>query len=288
MKKILCAMFAVLALFCGCAFAAGDYLGPMQVVNCEEWVSLRAEPDTKSERLLVVPRGEVVSECYDDTGSFVRCEYMGQTGYILEKYLAPASYEMEKTVYQQVMDYGYGHHTAYYENGWMMAARRAFFDATEQMLIYVFDAYGNVAWGVSATSDHLTELDQLSAFTGGTDEEPIVFFYRVGEGLTAYDLYTGELRWFLSSKDCDLGAAITWAVDDEGITYIGGYYGPDPVAISPYGEVLRSYIPECEAYWLFDIHATAEGLVVSYDHIEELDYCGEICFDYAGHQLWVK
>jgi len=190
MKKMIFAMLAALVLFCSCAMAAGDYLGPMQVVNCEEWVSLRSSPDTKSPRLLAVPLGEVVSECCDGYGSFVRCEYMGKTGYILGKYLAPASPEMEKTIYQQVMDYGYGYHTHYYENGWMAAARHTFIDCTEQMLIYVFDAYGNVVWHTGGIADALTEIDQTSAFTGGTDEEPIVFFYQVGEGLSAYDLFT--------------------------------------------------------------------------------------------------
>ena len=40
---------------------------------------------------------------------------------------------------------------------------------------------------------------------------------------------------------------------------------------SPNGEVLRSYVPEVEAYWMYDINVTDEGLIVSYDRIEELE-----------------
>ena len=64
-------------------------LGDLRVVNCDEWVSLRARPDTDSERIAKVPLGEVVSEC-SQSGDFVRCTYNGISGYIVSKYLDPA------------------------------------------------------------------------------------------------------------------------------------------------------------------------------------------------------
>ena len=64
----------------------GDYLGEMTVVNCKQWVSLREEPDSLSDRLLKVPKGAVVEAyAYDDT--WFACEYKGEFGYILSYYL---------------------------------------------------------------------------------------------------------------------------------------------------------------------------------------------------------
>ena len=72
--------------------STGNYLGDMYVVNCEEWVSLRAMPSTKSERMRKVPLYADVENCFDAGNGFVFCEYDGAAGFILEEYLVPASY----------------------------------------------------------------------------------------------------------------------------------------------------------------------------------------------------
>lgn len=79
--------------------------GPMcnqMVTGCEEWVSLRQQPDTSSTRLAKVPLGAVVTSCvklYSD--SFVYCRYNGKSGYIAKQYLTEADYswqaDMKKT-----------------------------------------------------------------------------------------------------------------------------------------------------------------------------------------------
>ncbi len=56
------------------------------VTDCESWVSLRESPSTSAYRLAKVPLGAKVTNCIKN-GSFVRCTYKGQTGYILAKYL---------------------------------------------------------------------------------------------------------------------------------------------------------------------------------------------------------
>ncbi|MBQ3761089.1 MAG: SH3 domain-containing protein [Clostridia bacterium] len=61
-----------------------------KVTKCTSWVSLRAYPDTSSERLAKVPLGATVKSCVLE-GSFVKCTYNGKTGYILSKYLKNAS-----------------------------------------------------------------------------------------------------------------------------------------------------------------------------------------------------
>lgn len=62
-----------------------------QVVNCEEWVSLRKLADAGSERLEKVPKGAVVTGCVDANG-FIKCTYKGKTGYIMSQYLNTATY----------------------------------------------------------------------------------------------------------------------------------------------------------------------------------------------------
>ena len=64
-------------------------LADQKVTGCESWVSLRATPSTSATRLVKVPLGAKVTDCVKN-GSFVKCTYKGQTGYILAKYLKNA------------------------------------------------------------------------------------------------------------------------------------------------------------------------------------------------------
>ena len=75
------------------------YLGRMQVYNCDEWVSLRAQPDTGSERLMKVPLGAIVSNCYWQDDNFIYAEYEGRCGFILADYLTELQFELESESY---------------------------------------------------------------------------------------------------------------------------------------------------------------------------------------------
>ena len=111
MKKIRVLLAAVLALalLAGlCAAQAAqtyydygssyDYLiGAMEVVNCASWTSLRSYPDSAAPRLMKVPVGAIVSNCYYQDEKFTYCEYNGVGGYILNSNLSfiygPLGYE---------------------------------------------------------------------------------------------------------------------------------------------------------------------------------------------------
>ena len=56
------------------------------VANCEEWVSLRAEPRSGSERLMKVPLGTVI-ERWGYYSDFYICEVDGVIGFIDSDYL---------------------------------------------------------------------------------------------------------------------------------------------------------------------------------------------------------
>ena len=94
MKRILAWLLLTALLTAGAGLAengeGADHLGVMEVVNCQEWVSLRAEPNTWSPRLKKVALGELVDDCvrYDD--KFVYCCYDGAYGYIQAVFLSPA------------------------------------------------------------------------------------------------------------------------------------------------------------------------------------------------------
>lgn len=78
-------------------------IGAMEVVNCQSWTSLRMYPDSASTRLLKVPVGEVVTNCYYQDARYTYCEYQGVGGYILSSSLAfiygPPGYEYTENEY---------------------------------------------------------------------------------------------------------------------------------------------------------------------------------------------
>ena len=67
----------------------------MYVVNCSEYVNLRAAPDTVSQVLAHIPLGEQVL-AYGGEGDFYRVEYAGMRGYVHADYLSSerASFSM--------------------------------------------------------------------------------------------------------------------------------------------------------------------------------------------------
>ena len=66
-----------------------DYLiGAMEVANCQSWTSLRMYPDSHSTRLMKVPVGAVVTNCYFQDEKYTYCEYNGVGGYILSNTLS--------------------------------------------------------------------------------------------------------------------------------------------------------------------------------------------------------
>ena len=72
------------------ALADNEYIGNMEVVNCNEWVSLRQEPSTSAKRLVKVSLGAIVSNCEQLSDAWVYAEYDGYAGYIQARYLEPS------------------------------------------------------------------------------------------------------------------------------------------------------------------------------------------------------
>ena len=75
------------------AFDAQSAGTPLYVVNCEEFVTLRAQPDTQAEALAQIPLGAQVVGYGDVENGFCQVEYQGVLGYVLSDYLSWAQPE---------------------------------------------------------------------------------------------------------------------------------------------------------------------------------------------------
>lgn len=268
MKRILALLCALMLLAVG-ASAVAEQDAIMTVAFCENWVSLRAAPNTGSERLAQVPLGATVMDCAQVSDTFTQCTYQGMTGYILTEYLkAPA--------------------LAANADGLNVIAVRGYKNDGEVLEVTCTDIEGNVCWERTFESPYATELDCTDAFLGGTADDPMLMVHVSGVGLRALDLHTGEERWMVSGETVNLGASLSAAVGEDGTAYIGGYYGPDPVAISATGEVLWQAQTERDAFWLYEIELTDEGIVATYDFFNDPENRIQICYGYDGQELWAK
>lgn len=82
---LLCMVLAAMPVM-----ADSEYIGNMEVVNCNEWVSLREKPSTSAKRLVKVSLGAIVSSCYPISEDWIYAEYDGYAGYIQARYLEPS------------------------------------------------------------------------------------------------------------------------------------------------------------------------------------------------------
>ena len=269
MKRMLLVLL-VIALCISCGALAE---GMLKIVNCQDWVSLRSAPDSGSERLAQVPLGALVTGEYDYDSDFSHCSYGGVSGYILNEYLeAPALAE-------QV-------------DGLTILAERSYSSSGEVMELTCLDANGSELWKRVFQSPYSTELDCTDAFVVGTAVEPMVLVHMSGVGLTALDLYTGQEKWTLSNEVVDLGGSLSCAVAEDGTMYIGGYYGPDPVAISADGKVLwqsSSVYGEGDGYpldfyWLYELELGPDGLTATYDMSAD-ERGGQVLYSLDGQML---
>lgn len=257
------------------AFAETTYYGTMMVDNCEEWVSLRDGPGTGCGRLAKVPLYAIVTDCEKSewTGDFIYCNYDGQWGYILAQYLVPwADPEPEDGFILDVT-----------MNGYRVVAQHAYADGGENLLVTCENEPGNPIWSYSTATDDVTELELITAFIGGAAQDPMVMVYNAEEGLTALDFVTGEVRWQLTGEH--LGESISQETDGEGNTYIGGYYGPDPVCIDVYGNVKwRADSEGC--YWLYNIELVEGELICTYDVMDgDPEKQGRVLFGLDGKMI---
>ena len=257
MKRILAFVLAALLALGAFALAeSGDgYIGDMEVVNCESYVSLRAEPSTKAERLAKVSLGETVTNCHWYDNDFIYCEYDGQSGYILAEYLEPLDGRADIILDET-------------RQGLRVRAEHSFVGQGEYLHVTCEDEHGSTVWVYDTKTDDVTELTLTDAFIGGLAQDPLVLVYNAEEGLTALDFASGVARWTLKRDEQHLGASLSHCLGEDGVCYIGGYYGPDPVAISGSGKVLwQAQLEGNDVFWLYELELLDENtLAAHYDY----------------------
>ena len=266
-------MLLVLLVIALCIPAGALAEGTMKIVNCQDWVSLRSAPSTQAERLAQVPLGAYVTGECDYYSEFSLCSYNGVSGYILNEYLEAVA------LYAQM-------------NNLTVLAERSYSDSGEVMELTCRDSSGSELWTRTFQSPYATELNCTDAFVGGTAAEPMVLVHVSGVGLTALDPETGSDLWTLGDDVVSLGGSLSCAVGEDGTAYIGGYYGPDPVAISVDGKLLwqsSSVYGEGDGYplefwWLYELELGPDGLIATYDMSAD-ERGGQVLYGLDGQLL---
>ncbi len=72
------------------AASSGSQAGSVWYADCEEYITLRAEPSTSAQALTTIPRGGQMTYV-SPAGDFTCVEYQGQRGYVLTSYIKPVS-----------------------------------------------------------------------------------------------------------------------------------------------------------------------------------------------------
>ena len=280
MKRILAFAFALLLCFAACAQTPDT----LEIVNCESWVSLRCRPDSASERFAQVPLGAKLRGFYNPDGEFSYCEYEGRVGYILNEYLQASADDQPVT-----LPSGEPSREVDLENGGKIRAWYGFKESGEVLRIGCYTETDTLLWAYETESLISTELSGVAFFINEKAEAPMVMVHNSSYGLIALDIYTGETLWTLPESEVSLGASITYAVDADGRMYIGGYYGPDPVCISPEGKVQWESSSlhdengtQLDFCWLDDIIILSDGIAAHYNNCDQPALVG---YDFSGRMI---
>lgn len=310
MKKIISVMIVIiLCITCTMASAARKkvvkdqyYIGAMRVVNCRDYVSLRATPDKTGIVLAKVPLDSIVYYCSNNVRQyaagnyrkqaelFIRCEYDGQEGYILKRNLKPAP-EFEPAETMQNNDemtkeeiIGNGEIILDW-NEFNVSVVAAYEEVSEGDTKWEYVRIGCFIndipnWGYTEAVKLNKKPVTLKAFMGGTEDDPMVYVYDEAYGLTMLDLMDGTEVWTIMKDECSIGDASVITIDDEsGILYVAGTDGPDPVAIDIDGRIMwRSEVGDPEVFEPQEIILNPTDIKVIYGSgkIVMLEYNGEL------------
>lgn len=308
-KTISLLLVMILCLSCSMAAAVRKtvvkdqyYIGAMRVVNCRDYVSLRAAPDKKATVLAKVPLDAIVLYCNNNVRQyaagkyrkqadlFIYCEYEGLEGYILKKYLQPAP-ECEPAETRQNNDemtkeqiIGNGEVILDW-NEFNVSVLAAYEQVVEDGATWEYVRIGCFIndipnWGYTEAVKLNNRPVTLKAFMGGTEDEPVVYIYDEAYGLSMLDLMDGTEVWTIMKDDCTFGDAAVIAIGEEtGTLYVAGTDGPHPIAVSSEGTILwRSEVDDPEVYEPTRIILNASDIEVMYDSGKSvrLEYNGEL------------
>ena len=276
MKKLISLLFVLILLFCGSTAGADRqvvekdqfYIGAMRVVRCNSYVSLREAPNKTSKQLAKIEPDEIVYYCspapeYEpvetrsESKKMTREEIIGSGNIVFEW----TEFNVSVLAAYEVITEKEG------ELPWETLRVGCFIDDEPE-------------WGYIEQVQQSGQFKNLTAFIGGTEDEPQVYVYDAEYGLIMLDLIDGSEQWVLSKDACSLGdCAVVTAGANTGILYVAGSDGPDPVAISAEGNVLwRSVIDDPEIYGPTEIILNPNDIEIHYEcgKSVKLEYNGEL------------
>ena len=276
-----------------------NYIGAMRVVWCNEWVSLRSEPKKTSDRIAKIPLGDIVYSCTDINSTlFYKCEYQGQTGYVLKGYLQKApecepplsSSVTKKMTYEELV--GSGEIVLDWKdyNMTVIAAHEVITENRKEWEVLRVGCFidGSPIWGHEEKAEIFGQYQMLKAFIGGVPDDWQVMIFDGAYGLSMLDLLSGKEKWSVTVGNCPMGNAAAVAVDENGTVYLAGTDGPDPVAISLDGRVLwKSDLGSAEIYDPYEIIVSKGKINVKYKSGLDTGY-RLVTFDTAGQLLSVR
>lgn len=309
MLKRSAAVLCLILLLLGCfSVAAADrmpeekpygYMGAMRVQWCKEWISLRLEPRRSAPRLAKIPLGDIVYSCLDIKDElFVRCEYQGQTGYVLKQFLKRApecepplsSAVTKKMSLEEVIGTGEVVMDWKDYNMSVVAAHDVIRENRKNWEVLRIGCFidGSPIWGHEEKLEITGDDTLLKVFIGGLADDWQVILFDGGYGLTMLDLISGKEKWTVSVGNCPMGNAAAFTVDKNGTMYLAGTNGPDPVAISLDGRVLwQAEVSNEDVYDPYEISVENSNILVKY-HSGMTDGYKLVTFDQYGDLVSIR
>ncbi len=269
MKRWLCVlMFVLLGLLA--VSACAEELGTMQVVNCQEWVSLRETPSTSAARLYKVPLGALVTDCAEAQNGFIECAYLGRTGFVQAKYLKKVedfSLLPARMTYEQFAGVGEPVTEIYESIGDSnsVSVRKSVTDGMEVMCAAVFSGDMQYLGRMSARMPADGQTSRLDAFAGGTEERRFLVWF-ANDRLSLYaigrDIANG-IVWSVPFRS----SGIAHGVDEDGTIYVIGYFQDTLTCISPDGRILwQTQHEDPDIYWPYEVNVAEDDYVeVTYE-----------------------
>ena len=237
MKKLISLLFVLILLFCGSTAGADRqvvekdqfYIGAMRVVRCNSYVSLREAPNKTSKQLAKIEPDEIVYYCSRNEKEFAyspyrkqvhmftRCVYEGQEGYILSRYLEPAPEyepvetrsESKKMTREEIIGSG---NIVFEWTEFNVSVLAAYEVITEKEGELPWETLrvgcfidDEPEWGYIEQVQQSGQFKNLTAFIGGTEDEPQVYVYDAEYGLIMLGSFmwpgrTGLIRWLFPLK----------------------------------------------------------------------------------------
>ena len=236
----------------------------MTVINCNEFVSLRAKPTSNSNQLKRVPLGSVVYECQQVNDSYVYCRFDGTYGYVNIGYLGAyqePSITVEPTQTSPLLEMDWPSYTSltavgdsvleYSFDGYTVVARRDTAGGYEYFKLVCYDPNRKPIWQMGGEVE-AAELPAYDAFIAGSADRPLVVVFESGFGFESYEVGPwSDLIWELKSDAAtEVSGGISTALLKDGTTFVVGYYDPAPICISKEGELLwAAENTDTNVYW---------------------------------------